>query len=303
MRHLNVANLEAARLIAQLGSFTAAAEKLNLTQPGISARVRELEGALGMQLFRRNARGVIVTVKGREFLRKADPLLRYLQELALDADSPNIVRGEVRIGITHFCTDWLPRLVKRMNQEMPSLTFAVEFHAVNTILGHLETGKIDLAITVGDIDAARFGFRPLNMDRLMWVMKPGLNEGYDDIRSFIRDTPIWCYRKDSRFRIETLDSIEDTGITDARINFADTSFLTMEMALHGVGIGLLWESVAKRHLDSGALCPVPGIDHLKPIRLNIAWPNGELFPVLSKIVDEAQRLSLEGKGEGRSVVS
>ena len=53
MRRLSLVNLETLCWIARLGTFTAAAQRLNTTQPAVSKRVRELEQALRVQLFRR----------------------------------------------------------------------------------------------------------------------------------------------------------------------------------------------------------------------------------------------------------
>ena len=59
MRKLAIYHLETLAWIARLGTFRAAAERLNTTQPAISARVREIESQLGIEIFRREGRGVV----------------------------------------------------------------------------------------------------------------------------------------------------------------------------------------------------------------------------------------------------
>ena len=70
MRRLALFHLETLLWIARLGTFRAAAERLNTTQPAISARVREMEEQLGVALFRNEGRGVVLTAKGRELVRE-----------------------------------------------------------------------------------------------------------------------------------------------------------------------------------------------------------------------------------------
>ena len=65
MRKLAIYHLETLLWIARLGTFRAAAERLGTTQPAISARVREVEQQLGIALFRREGRGVVLTARGR----------------------------------------------------------------------------------------------------------------------------------------------------------------------------------------------------------------------------------------------
>ena len=66
-------HLETLLWIARLGTFGAAAERLNTTQPAISARVRELENLVGKQLFRREGRTMTLTPAGRQLVRESEP--------------------------------------------------------------------------------------------------------------------------------------------------------------------------------------------------------------------------------------
>ena len=95
MRKLNTTNLELAVWIAKLGSFTAAAERMNTTQPAVSARVKELEDSLGSRVFVRQGRGVELTPEGREFVSKAEEILKQIDALSVSftkASSAGVVR-------------------------------------------------------------------------------------------------------------------------------------------------------------------------------------------------------------------
>ena len=75
MSRVTIVNLETLCWIARLGSFTAAAERLNTTQPAISKRVKDLEDGLGVSLFHRQGRRMELTIQGRDLVQRAQPLL------------------------------------------------------------------------------------------------------------------------------------------------------------------------------------------------------------------------------------
>src|SRR3546814_8387902 len=89
-------HLETLLWIARLGTFAAAAERLNTTQPAISARVRELENHLGTVLFRREGRTMTLTPAGRELVRESEPLWR-------SEEHTSELQSLIRISYAVFC--------------------------------------------------------------------------------------------------------------------------------------------------------------------------------------------------------
>lgn len=110
MDWLNYHHLRYFWVVAREGSLRAAAERLNISQPSISAQINELEEFLGQPLFRRSGRGLALTDTGRLALDYAEDIFSTGREL-LDAvrnDSPARTRV-FHVGIT----DSLPKLVAR----------------------------------------------------------------------------------------------------------------------------------------------------------------------------------------------
>ena len=79
----DLADLRAFVAVADLSSFRAAAEAIHLSQPALSRRIEKLERALGVRLFDRTTRAVMLTAIGRDFVRKARKLLDDLEESLL----------------------------------------------------------------------------------------------------------------------------------------------------------------------------------------------------------------------------
>ena len=95
---ISLYHLETLLWIDRLGTFSAAAERLNTTQPAVSARMRELEQRLGTVLFRREGRAMSLTAAGRKLVRDCDPLLRDMQYALLGSGGYGEASGVVRIG-------------------------------------------------------------------------------------------------------------------------------------------------------------------------------------------------------------
>ena len=106
----SIKQIEAFYWSGQLGSFVAAADRLNTTQSNISKRIQELEYTLGVELFDRAKRAIRMTAKGDELMRLSDELLRTHMRLRQVGKSALAVDGPFRFGVTEaVALTWLPR--------------------------------------------------------------------------------------------------------------------------------------------------------------------------------------------------
>src|SRR5262245_59039711 len=86
--------------VATIGNFHSAAERLNTTQPAISARIRALEQELGVELFDRTARSAKLNSAGRRFLAYAERFMALTNEIEQNFMSRDNVSRIVRIGVS-----------------------------------------------------------------------------------------------------------------------------------------------------------------------------------------------------------
>ena len=107
--------------IAELSSFHAAADSLNLSQPALTRRLQKLEAMLGVQLIDRNSRQLRLSTVGREFFFKAKRLLDELDAAVLGIrELADQVSGEVTIGAVPTATYYfLPRVIEDFNRQYP----------------------------------------------------------------------------------------------------------------------------------------------------------------------------------------
>lgn len=260
LRNLSPASLELAVWIARLGSFTAAAERLHTTQPAVSARVRELEEQVGHRLFVRQGRGVALTIEGREFVRKAELVLRQLEDLALSFGEAHMP-GVVRLGTSSICLDLLAALTTTMARTMPKLAFEVEIDRAAPLLARLEARQLDLVLLTGPVDANRFTRRSLGVDRMLWVALPQLVEERwkRPAEERLSDVGIWCVDRRSYFWSEAMQRLSELGATPERVNAINHTLDIVRLVQAGAGIGFVAETLVRDALDRGTLVTLPGI--------------------------------------------
>ncbi len=146
-------NLKAFITVAELGSFSDAADRLYLTQSAISKRIALLEQQIGKRLFDRIARQVSLTEAGNELLPRARRILQeYENALQAINDLSGEASGTLRLAISHHLgLHRLPPVLKQFAQQYPNVTLDIEFmdseKAYEKVLhGESEVAVITLAL-------------------------------------------------------------------------------------------------------------------------------------------------------------
>lgn len=122
MRKFSVAQIEALLAIARFGTFHGAARHVNVTQPTISMRIRELEHAMGTTLFDRRGRKVVPTAEGDIAIRYAREAMGLFEELETRLRTSDPLHGSIRLGASEMLAmTCLPTIVAQMEAEIPSL--------------------------------------------------------------------------------------------------------------------------------------------------------------------------------------
>ncbi|WP_028313000.1 LysR family transcriptional regulator [Derxia gummosa] len=157
--------------VASLGNLTRASERLFLSQPAVSAQLKQLESELGVGLFTRSARGMQLTVAGEQLRAEAEAALDAAERLKARASRlrADEVAGELRLGTVSEpailrLTDTLGRLVERH----PGLVLKLAQRVSGEALEQLADGRLDAAWVMGEVDDARLA--SLTLGRLDLVV-------------------------------------------------------------------------------------------------------------------------------------
>ena len=134
--------------VKEVGGFTRAGQRLNLTQSAISHQIRRLEEQVGRQLLHRTTRRLTLTEDGEEFLRHAVQILSSLDALALRFQ-PSPVTGVVRFGVPEsFMGDRLPSLLCQFARAFPSVRLDVSVTTYLDLRTMIEADELDLAVVL-----------------------------------------------------------------------------------------------------------------------------------------------------------
>ena len=113
---LSFSALESFYWVAQLRNFSAAAEKLHITQPTVSYRIRELEEHLGVSLFVRQKRGLLLTSEGEALKRYAESMIGIARDIESNIRTRNTRLPTLRVGVMDsFAVVCLPALLNELD--------------------------------------------------------------------------------------------------------------------------------------------------------------------------------------------
>lgn len=148
MRHLNLDQLRTLVSIADLGTFSAAAQALHLAQPTVSLHISELESRLDATLLVRGSRSVTPTAAGASLVERARRLLRDADE-AIDAVRRQVEGrlGRVRLGTsTGVVIDLLPQVLSALQASHPGIDVEVNILGSHEAMARLALGTIDIGL-------------------------------------------------------------------------------------------------------------------------------------------------------------
>ncbi|KAB2825203.1 transcriptional regulator GcvA [Aliivibrio finisterrensis] len=232
-------------------SFTRAAEELFVTQAAVSHQIKALEEFLGLKLFRRRNRSLLLTEEGQSYFLDIKEIFSSLSE-ATDKVLERSAKGALTISLPpSFAIQWLvPRLSDFNNQE-PDID--VRIKAVDMDEGSL-TEDVDVAIYYGRGNWPGLRVELLYQEQLLPLCSPQvlLNEKplatIDDLRfhTLLHDTS----RKDWKLFVK---QFELAGMNVNHGPIFSHSTMVLQAAAHGQGIALGNNVLAQPELDAGRL--------------------------------------------------
>src|SRR5688572_10539932 len=172
---MEIRQLRAFIAIAELGTFTAAALRVHVTQAAISMQIRQLENELGTRLFVRAPRRVMLTEAGELLLQRARQILRD-HDAAVDeiAELAGAERGRLRVGSASamVTTDVLPRLLREVRKQHVRSEITVASGTSETLVQQILAGEIDLAFVSLPVAARGINTERLSQDQLVAIASP-----------------------------------------------------------------------------------------------------------------------------------
>lgn len=285
-------HLETLLWIARLGTFGAAAERLNTTQPAISARIRELEGNLGVRLFRREGRAMTLTPAGRRLVRESEPLWAGFQGVLLNCSDIAEASGIVRIGAGEIAAaSCLPGFVADLQRDLPNVSLEVDIALTADLIQQILSGRTDLVFAAGSIAHPGLRTTPIGTVDLLWLANPAtlaaMREG-----SGASAFPIWSLSRHSPLYLIMMGAIAASGMTYNSVNLCNNVRTLIDIVMAGGGIGIFPRSMVLKELAERRLLPVPEAGEMPAVEFHVAIRAAETDPLVLAIFDRAGRLDM-----------
>jgi DNA-binding transcriptional LysR family regulator len=155
----------------ELGSFTAAAEALRVSQPAVAEQIRKLEHALGADLFVRAGRGVVATEAGRAFAEHAAGSLRAVEDAADSVGELTALRGgTVAVGIFGEPSAWrVDEVVAAFLRRHPDVSVRLVGRNSSAIVERVRRGELEAGVVLLPIDDDKLDVRPIVRDEVLYI--------------------------------------------------------------------------------------------------------------------------------------
>lgn len=135
--------------VEELGSLSKAAERLNLAQPALSRQIRLLEEELGVRLFERHGRGMVITAVGQAMLSHAASIMREMDAIrATAAAAKTTISGTVEVGMTPTVSEFvIAPLMEQTKARHPNLGLRFSSAFSGHLMDWLKRGELDVAFS------------------------------------------------------------------------------------------------------------------------------------------------------------
>lgn len=259
--------------VCELKSFTLTAERLGLTQPGVSKQIQRMEAELNTTLFCREDHELALTEAGRRLYQTARLLVSewaLLQNRLHQFDGP--IQGALRIGASSIPTrHFLPRILPAFHNDCPAVQVAVHSHDSEQVLELLQKGDVDVAILGSKPESSEIESVRIAADRLVIVANPAYCSD-----SEWHSCPFILRESGSGTRRAAEEALRDMGVFPEGISYTlltnDTS-LMLRMVESGLGLAVVSNLDAKDAVASGRVQIVHELTARR--RFYVAYPRAE----------------------------
>ena len=172
---MEIRQLKAFLAIAEAKTFTAGARRVNVTQAAISMQIRQLEDEVGLQLFTRTPRRVIMTEAGEHLLDRARRIMReHDTALAEIAELGGVEHGRLRIGSAsaEFATQQLPLILQGLKARFPNAELSISAGTSLTLVEKIMHGETDIAFVSLPVDNSSITTDQLFSDEIVAIAHP-----------------------------------------------------------------------------------------------------------------------------------
>jgi len=288
MSRLAIYHFETLLWIARLGTYRAAADRLNTTQPAISARVREIEEQLGVALFRREGRAMVLTARGRDLVREIEPLCAGFEAALTRASGFAGVAGVVRVGAGEIAAaGCLPGFVRDVERDLPGVTLEVELALTARMVRQITAGRSDLVFVAGPVAQPGLLTAPIGPVDLVFAAS-----AQTAASRTLAQMPVWSLPASSPLHAATIAALGQSALPARAFATCDNVRTLIDIVLAGNGAAVMPETMIRADLASGRLVKVAPRPPRR-LQFEAAIREGERDPLVLELFRRAALLRID----------
>ena len=257
---LEVRDLRLLGAVAEQGTLTRAGNVLFLTQSALSRQLADLEKRLGVALFQRHGRRMVLTPAGERLLESGREILSAVARAEQEArDTAGSSEAVLRFATECYtCYHWLPSTLIEYRRRFPSVEPRIVAAATRRPIPALLKGQLDVAIVSDRIRDRRISLTPLFADELAAVVSsdhPWASRAFVTAADFA-DQEVLLYnlpRSESTLFREVLDP---AGVVPRRVSRIELTEAILELVRAGLGVTMLARWAVAPYVRSGELAAV-----------------------------------------------
>ncbi|MHA0855329.1 LysR family transcriptional regulator [Paenibacillus sp. CMAA1364] len=235
--------------------FSKAAKLLNLSQPGVSLHIRNLENEMGAKLLHRSSKQVRLTEAGEILYKRAKQMMiLYDEATQLVHLLQNEVTGTLQIGASYTIGEYiLPQKLAEFANQYPQVEIQVNIANTEEIIQGVRSGVLDIGIIEGQTYATDLSITPYMKDTMIVVASNDHPlSTIPVIEPKALQNQVWVTREDgSGTRNFSNQFIKMTNLNVKRSYILNSNQAIKEAVMSGLGIAILSRWVVKKELESG----------------------------------------------------
>ncbi|MDZ5458782.1 LysR family transcriptional regulator [Azohydromonas lata] len=279
---MNLDDLHIFRCVVREGGVTRAASQLHRVPSNITTRIKQFEERLGVTLFKRQGRGLVLTDAGRTLLGHAERLLQ-MADLAEQELCSGIVRGVLRLGSLESAAGArLPPVLSAFHAKHPEVSIELQTGTTGALLRRLENFEIEAAFVSEPFDKGKLSSRPAFEEELVLITAQGapvLQRPADLGSRTLVAFPHGC-----SYRRRLHEWLAEEGVSPGRVLDLGSYHAIVACVAGGTGVAVVPAEVLDHAVLGSAVQRHPLPMRLRSNHTHLVW-TGEAAPALQGLIN------------------
>ena len=298
---MELRQLRTFQTVARLMNFNRAADALNYAQSTVSAQIKLLEEELGVSLFDRLGKRIVITEAGQKLMRYAQKMIDIEQETLTEISNSETLIGSISVRAPQSVgTYLLPSVLQQFKSQYPRVGFDVSSCALFTLQQELRSGIIDVAFLLAEsVNAADLTAELVRIEPLVFVSDPNhaLTKSVGMTFRDLNGQSILLPKHDCSYKMQFEEILTAENISPSVVMEFNSIEAIKQCVIKGLGITVIPEIAVKAELAQNKLKKIPWLDEpLETGVLMLRHKDKWISPALQAFMDisrETMKFSIQ----------